>query len=113
MNDRCAHRWAFSSWGGALEEQADDLALPVGQEVTVRVTHCEDALHAVLGAHPAAPRSIHPRGLSAHDQPEDTLRRDAHESRAVLRRALHGERRLSSVAPMGLAAAPASACPRG
>ena len=40
MNYRCAHRWAFSSWGGALEEQANDLAPPVGHEVTVRVTHC-------------------------------------------------------------------------
>jgi D-arabinose 1-dehydrogenase-like Zn-dependent alcohol dehydrogenase len=40
MNYRCAHRWAFSSWGGALEEQANDLAAPTGHEVTVRVTHC-------------------------------------------------------------------------
>ena len=40
MNYRCAHRWAFSSWGGSLEQQANDLAPPVGHEVTVRVTHC-------------------------------------------------------------------------
>lgn len=40
MNYRCAHRWAFSSWGGSLEEQAAELAPPDGQEVTVRVTHC-------------------------------------------------------------------------
>jgi alcohol dehydrogenase, propanol-preferring len=40
MNYRCAHRWAFSSWGGALEEQNNDLAPPAGHEVTVRVTHC-------------------------------------------------------------------------
>ncbi len=40
MNYRCAHRWAFSSWGGVLERQTADLAAPVGHEVTVRVTHC-------------------------------------------------------------------------
>ena len=40
MNYRCAHRWAFSSWGGALEESTDELAAPSGAEVTVRITHC-------------------------------------------------------------------------
>ncbi|HUL67445.1 MAG TPA: alcohol dehydrogenase [Burkholderiaceae bacterium] len=40
MTYRCAHRWAFKSWGGALEQQADDLPAPAGHEVTVRVTHC-------------------------------------------------------------------------
>jgi D-arabinose 1-dehydrogenase-like Zn-dependent alcohol dehydrogenase len=37
---RCTHRWAFSRWGGALELREDELAAPVGHEVTVRVTHC-------------------------------------------------------------------------
>lgn len=37
---RCAHRWAFTAWGGDLAEQADDLAAPVGREVTVRIRHC-------------------------------------------------------------------------
>jgi alcohol dehydrogenase, propanol-preferring len=40
MNYRCAHRWAFPKWGGALEKTANDLAPPAGHEVTVRVTHC-------------------------------------------------------------------------
>jgi D-arabinose 1-dehydrogenase-like Zn-dependent alcohol dehydrogenase len=40
MNYRCAHRWAFPKWGGQLIEQSDELAAPVGREVTVRVTHC-------------------------------------------------------------------------
>jgi len=40
MSYRCAHRWAFSSWGGPLAERADELPPPAGQEVTVRVTHC-------------------------------------------------------------------------
>jgi propanol-preferring alcohol dehydrogenase len=40
MNYRCAHRWAFPSWGAALEETAVELAAPAGHEVTVRVTHC-------------------------------------------------------------------------
>ena len=40
MNCSCAHRWAFRGWGGALEEQADDLTPASGQEVTVRITHC-------------------------------------------------------------------------
>jgi len=40
MNYRCAHRWAFPSWGGALQERADELPAPMGAEVTIRVTHC-------------------------------------------------------------------------
>ena len=40
MNYRCAHRWAFPTWGGELSEHTDDLAAPSGREVTVRVTHC-------------------------------------------------------------------------
>ena len=40
MNYRCAHRWAFPKWGGALESMADELSAPVGHEVTVRITHC-------------------------------------------------------------------------
>lgn len=40
MNYRCAHRWAFKNWGGALEQQADDLPPPSAHEITVRVTHC-------------------------------------------------------------------------
>jgi len=40
MNYRCAHRWAFPSWGGELIEHSEDLAAPVGPEVTVRITHC-------------------------------------------------------------------------
>jgi alcohol dehydrogenase, propanol-preferring len=40
MNYRCAHRWAFPKWGGALEKMQDELAAPAGNEVTVRVTHC-------------------------------------------------------------------------
>jgi len=40
MNYRCAHRWAFTRWGGPLEQQADDLDAPVAHEVTVRVNHC-------------------------------------------------------------------------
>jgi D-arabinose 1-dehydrogenase-like Zn-dependent alcohol dehydrogenase len=40
MTYRCAHRWAFKSWGGALEVQTDDLPAPSAHEVTVRVTHC-------------------------------------------------------------------------
>ena len=40
MKLMCAHRWAFSSWGGPLAEQSDPLAPAAGHEVTVRVTHC-------------------------------------------------------------------------
>jgi len=40
MNYRCAHRWAFPKWGGALEPMADELAAPSEHEVTVRITHC-------------------------------------------------------------------------
>jgi len=40
MNLSCAHRWAFSAWGGALAEHSDPLAPAAGDEVTVRVTHC-------------------------------------------------------------------------
>jgi D-arabinose 1-dehydrogenase-like Zn-dependent alcohol dehydrogenase len=40
MNYRCAHRWAFKAWGGALEQLAEDLAPAAAHEVTVRVTHC-------------------------------------------------------------------------
>ncbi len=40
MNYRCAHRWAFPKWGGALEMRAEELPPPAGHEVTVRITHC-------------------------------------------------------------------------
>ncbi len=40
MNLTCAHRWAFSAWGGALAEHSVPLAPASGDEVTVRVTHC-------------------------------------------------------------------------
>ncbi len=40
MNYRCAHRWAFSAWGQALEARDDELSAPTGHEVTVRVSHC-------------------------------------------------------------------------
>jgi alcohol dehydrogenase, propanol-preferring len=40
MNYRCAHRWSFTRWGGALEAQAVELQPAAGHEVTVRVTHC-------------------------------------------------------------------------
>jgi D-arabinose 1-dehydrogenase-like Zn-dependent alcohol dehydrogenase len=40
MNYRCAHRWAFPSWGGELTQHTDDLAAPAGAEVTVRISHC-------------------------------------------------------------------------
>ncbi|MFP5406170.1 MAG: alcohol dehydrogenase catalytic domain-containing protein, partial [Gammaproteobacteria bacterium] len=40
MNYRCAHRWAFSNWGGALAQREDTLEAPRGNEVTVRVSHC-------------------------------------------------------------------------
>ena len=40
MQYQCAHRWAFKSWGGALEQSQDTLAPVTGHDVTVRVTHC-------------------------------------------------------------------------
>ena len=40
MNYGCAHRWSFSEWGGALQEQNEELTPAGGHEVTVRVTHC-------------------------------------------------------------------------
>ena len=40
MKYQCAHRWAFKTWGGALEVIEDELAPISGHEVTVRVTHC-------------------------------------------------------------------------
>ena len=40
MKYLCAHRWAFSLWGGALELREDALLPATGHEVTVRVTHC-------------------------------------------------------------------------
>lgn len=52
MNVRCAHRWAFSAFGGALAERTDDLSAPSGDEATVRVTHCgicHSDLHFVAG----------------------------------------------------------------
>ncbi len=40
MKYQCAHRWAFKTWGGALEPIEDELAPISGHEVTVRITHC-------------------------------------------------------------------------
>ena len=40
MNYQCAHRWAFKTWGGALEPIEEVFAPISGHEVTVRVTHC-------------------------------------------------------------------------
>ncbi len=40
MKYQCAHRWAFKTWGGALEAIEEELAPISGHEVTVRVTHC-------------------------------------------------------------------------
>ena len=40
MKYQCAHRWAFKTWGGALEAIEDELAPISGHEVTVRITHC-------------------------------------------------------------------------
>ena len=40
MKYRCAHRWAFKSWGGELEPSEDRLSPIAGHEVTLRVTHC-------------------------------------------------------------------------
>jgi len=36
----CAHRWAFTAWGGKLEASEDALQPVHGHEVTLRVTHC-------------------------------------------------------------------------
>jgi alcohol dehydrogenase, propanol-preferring len=40
MNYRCAHRWAFKTWGQSLDEQADELEPASGAQATVRITHC-------------------------------------------------------------------------
>ena len=40
MNYQCAHRWAFKTWGGALEPIEEMLEPITNHEVTVRVTHC-------------------------------------------------------------------------
>jgi len=40
MKFRCAHRWAFTRWGGPLETLEDPLEPATGNEVTIRVTHC-------------------------------------------------------------------------
>ena len=40
MRFDCAHRWAFSAWGAALEAQAHDLPPVAGAQATVRITHC-------------------------------------------------------------------------
>jgi propanol-preferring alcohol dehydrogenase len=40
MNYRCAHRWSFGQWGGALTARPEELAPVAGAEATVRVTHC-------------------------------------------------------------------------
>ncbi|MEO8855883.1 MAG: alcohol dehydrogenase [Burkholderiaceae bacterium] len=40
MQYQCAHRWAFTSWGGALESREYKLPDIAGHEVTLRVTHC-------------------------------------------------------------------------
>ena len=40
MKYQCAHRWAFKTWGGALEAIEEELAPISGHEVTVRITHC-------------------------------------------------------------------------
>ncbi len=37
---QCAHRWAFKTWGGALEPIEEELPPISGHEVTVRITHC-------------------------------------------------------------------------
>jgi len=52
MDYRCVHRWAFSAWGGSLEERTDTLGAPAGHEVTVRVSHCgmcHSDLHVQVG----------------------------------------------------------------
>jgi alcohol dehydrogenase, propanol-preferring len=40
MKYQCAHRWAFKTWGGALEPIQEEFVPISGHEVTVRVTHC-------------------------------------------------------------------------
>ena len=40
MQYQCAHRWAFTSWGGRLEKTEEALAPAQGHEVTLKVTHC-------------------------------------------------------------------------
>ena len=40
MKYQCAHRWAFKSWGGELEQTEDPLAPAAGHEVTVKVRFC-------------------------------------------------------------------------
>ncbi len=50
MSYRCAHRWSFSAWAGALHERADELAAPIGAEATIRVTHC-GMCHSDLHTH--------------------------------------------------------------
>ncbi|MCY7307812.1 MAG: alcohol dehydrogenase [Rhodoferax sp.] len=40
MKFTCAHRWAFTAWGGKLEATEDALQPVQGHEVTLRVTHC-------------------------------------------------------------------------
>jgi D-arabinose 1-dehydrogenase-like Zn-dependent alcohol dehydrogenase len=52
MDLRCAHRWAFAAFGGALAERTDALNAVSGDEATVRVTHCgicHSDLHFVAG----------------------------------------------------------------
>lgn len=40
MSLRHVHRYAFSAFGGPLQERIDELPEPVGSEITVRVSHC-------------------------------------------------------------------------
>ena len=47
MNYRCAHRWAFPKWGGALIEQADDLATATAGTMMMR--DGEDKPQALFG----------------------------------------------------------------
>jgi len=49
---RCAHRWAFTAWGGALQPLDEELPAPTGHEVRVRITHsgiCHSDLHVQAG----------------------------------------------------------------
>ena len=50
MPYQCVHRWAFKTWGGALEQTADELAPVAGHEVTVRVAFC-GVCHSDLHIH--------------------------------------------------------------